>query len=237
MNPTPNFRPHRLAAALAALACALPAAAAELPANTWQELDGTSAALETQLLGTVIDSMVQPFQGESSLGGVHGALHSWVVRSHEDQTLDFYWRLVNSPSSAAPLFTHRIINFEMPSVEPFWRGDFRADSTGDVRPSHVQLVDIPGPDPDVQFFQFYARDGANTDGVLPGQTSKTYFFDTLATSYGLTSRHVIYNLNDNFDFVGNELRGFAPSAPVPEPGTWTLAVLGLAGLWMRQRRR
>lgn len=72
--------------------------------------------------------------------------------------------------------------------------------------------------------------GGGDSKINPGTTSYTEIISTNATAFGPGNFGLL-------DGIGDNAKAYAPVASVPEPGTYLLALLGVAGvLWVRRRQ-
>jgi PEP-CTERM motif len=204
-------------------------------------LTGTTAALQPQLAGLVLEDRVIPFSFDLPVvfgvggGTVSGALQERVVRSTLDGTLDFHWRVFNDVSSKQPIGKVLVDHF----LASTYDGDWRMDGLGEVGARYGAHAG------DLVTFSFDdIFDIVRVGGIAPGSSSNFFYLDTQATHYsdtGLVSiRSFCTGDVSRFCFSGQSgaLSTFAPAA-VPEPSTHAMLLTGLmvGGLMLGRRRR
>lgn len=206
-----------LAMAIAAMALGSGAQAVVLPAGT-TPISGTTVAANPQLAGTVLEDDDVAFS--FAAGTVTGHVQSRVVRSSVDGTLDFYWRVFNDDNSATSLTSFRLVNF----FTSVYNGDYRTDGLGDVGPDNV--LNFGGGALNFRF---------DETPVGPGQSSYFMFLDTNAVNYNRSALYDLTSLRDGE--ISTLFSTFAPTAFVPEPGTYALMLGGLGITALVRRRR
>ena len=219
-----DIRGMLLAMGLALGVYAAPASAVLLNPGDILPLPGTTLAAEPQLAGTVLIDELIPFSfsAGTGLGNITGNVQQRIVRSSVDGTLDFYWRIMNDPSSAAAIGSFRIGNF----VSPEYNANWRIDGLGVLGPDHAHR--FAGSQD--TFVNFLFGGG----GLLPNESSNFFFLDTSATNYAKTAM---------FDMTGTgtgpisaQFAAYSPSA-VPIPAAVWLFGSGLLGLIGVSRRK
>ena len=200
-----------LVLAAVALLAASPAQAVLLGPNTTQPLPGTTAAAQPQLAGLIIvdETIDFSFFSASDAGTILGSVQQRIVRSDQDGTLDFYWRVLNDESSAGVIGSFRIGQF----VSPEYNANFRTDGSGDVGPQQAHRFGAP-LESYVNFFGF------PTGGLLPGDSTLFMFLDTTATAYAPTALFDVTNSNQTS--ISDSFTAYSPANPVPEPATGLL---------------
>jgi len=210
--------PLALVVWIAVIVSQLGVAAAPLPVGD-VPITGTTAAVQPGLTGLILEEIFTPYDFFVSQLHLTGMVQSRVVRSSLSGTLDFYWRIIPDATSVGDIYAFRIGGFPEMLSDANWR----SDDLGGVGPQvarnfgsgHVNFLFTPPVfDP-----------GTVNIGLHPTDSSRFFFVRTDATAYG---RVGVY------DFVSGPTDGisglYTTFAPVPEPSTIGLAVLGILGL-------
>lgn len=193
-------------------------------------LPGTTSAAEPQLAGTVLVDELIPFSfsAGAGLGDITGHVQQRVVRSSVDGTIDFYWRVINDPNSAASIGSFRVGKFDSPEYNANWRDD----GIGTIAPGSAHR--FTGAEASSVNFLFGSNAATAANDLAPGKESKFFFFDTTATGYAKTAF---------FDLTGTGLGAISASfdayapAAVPLPAAAWLLGSGLLGLGGVCRKR
>lgn len=192
-------------------------------------LGGTTSAARPELAGTVLEDVITPF----SFGALNisGTVQNRVVRETGTGTLDFYWRILVDPTSTGGgVGAFRLINFGYDSITD---ADWRQDGLGSSAPFVARVFNPAGNPGGAINFLFTGPPVLPGDPALDDTGSRFFFLHTGATDYAKIA---------NYDLLGGPnqalSREFQTFAPVPEPSTYVLMVLGLsvAGFAVRRRR-
>lgn len=135
---------------------------------------GTTSALRPELKGSIIADVIRPFSFSLSQGNitVKGTLQDRVVRRDSTKTLDFYYRILYSSVSTAPVsaVTRDIFDGRFLPVADV---DWRSDGLGSVAPATAFLTVLGG----------IVTNYAASSRIMPGQESRFVFVAANATSY------------------------------------------------------
>jgi hypothetical protein len=185
-------------------------------------LSGTTLALRPELAGTVVEDVYQQYH----LADGAGIVQNRVVRSDVDGTLDFYWRIISTPSLLAdPIASGgEVTAFRVAGFTGYARdADWRADDVGNAAPRSA--INFNGEAVNFLF----------DPGLEFGDESRFFFIDTRATAYAKVG---YYDLLAGPS--GPTTSSFDTFAPVPEPTSvvlFALAALGLASTFALRERR
>jgi hypothetical protein len=184
-------------------------------------LPGTTVAAEPQLAGIIEVDELLPFSFADASGNISGAVQVRVVRSTVDNTVDFYWRIFNDPTSSDGINLIHVGDFNASFYDVNWR----IDGLGDVAPTEG----LRHFDPISNAFDFLFA-----DLLQPGTTSNFVFIDTDAFSYARTATFHLLDL----DQLSSSMifTTYAPST-VPEAGSLALVVAGLFAIALTRRRK
>ncbi len=227
-------------------------------------LPATSSAAEPRLDGEIAAEEVTPYSYTVDFGRssgffvltLYGAVHSRVVLA-ADGTYDFYWRIlplplvkietISLPTEEGP-FPVRVDDgpffSELEGISSFelaWpdldvvRAGWRTDEPGEFEPQRVGFRGGRHGDQVVFAFEgaHYLEDFGSH--LLPNQESRFFFLDTDARAYAKNGSFSLFSTIPAFS--GGRSQPYSTFAPVPEPTTWALLMLGLGALAMVGRRR
>jgi hypothetical protein len=221
-----SFLPH--AAFVAALLILCPPAHAVLigPGDTQVPLPGTTSAAEPHLAGIVVlvDEIIPfSFFDGGSGGTISGRVQQRLLLA-VDGTIDFYWRVFNDETSSGAIGAFRVGEFDAPEYDVNWR----IDGLGDRGPDTATRFLSPSSYVNFNFFL-----QSPVSGLLPGEESFFFFFDTTATHYAKTA---IFDLAAT-QGISATFDAYEPAA-IPEPATFGLLGAGVAVLArLRNRTR
>ena len=218
---------HSFFAALiaAAILGATDAQAVSLAPGAIEPLFGTTAAARPELEGVVvIPDTLRPFTINLSGGGtITGTIQDRILRSDDDGTLDFYFRIVNDASSTGAINFVQRDGFADFTTDVDWR----VDDLGSVAPSWA----FREPVFESQITFLFANP------IDPGEESRFFFVKTNATDYWEIADGVLAGTGS--DMKGNAFvfDTFEPIAPIPLPAAVWLFGSGLVGLTAVARRK
>ncbi len=183
-------------------------------------LPGTRSADRPELAGTVLADKITPF----SFQGITGTVQNRVVKETASGTLDFYWKVdVDSDTSGLGVSALRVTNFGAANLTD---ADWRKDGLGTVAPDTARLFNSASSPRGSLNFLF-------DNMVDAGESSRFFFLHTNSTEFAETAK---------FDLLTGgpqNLSGvYTTYAPVPEPSTYALGLVGMGvvGLMLRRRR-
>jgi hypothetical protein len=145
-------------------------------------LTPTNALTDAQapeLTGTVISDRAVPFQITGNSFSISGTIQERVVRETSAQTLDFYYRITNSPNSSGAVTELTIVNFGLFTAA----AAFRTDSSLGTTPAVSASRDVSGSTVQI-----------NLQPVLPGSSSQFILLMTNATGSNDQGTMTIYGL-------------------------------------------
>ena len=182
------------AASLASV-MALPAAAVPVAPGGGVGLRGTTVAARPELAGTVLKDEIREFSFVTASGGlVKGTFQDRLVKRTSTGTLDFVFRIKNSPESKGDIvFVQRTNYGAFPTLDV----DFRLDGLGTVG---APAAAFPGGPTGVAHFDFYNAP------IRPGQESRFHFIGVRGVNYEVAG---VATLRSN-DGASTSFKVFAP---------------------------
>lgn len=191
-----------------------------VPAGNAFPLDATGTPA-----GMLLADMVSPYSFTTTAGTTSGTIESAVYREASG-TLDFYYQVMNSSSSATSIARNSDTSFAGFLTDVYFRSDGSMltgtsftdgtpgknpvladrDATGSVVGFHFDLIDI--------------------QKIHPGETSAIMVISTNATNYMMGNTELL-------DGGSQTVAAFQPASGIPEPASMLLiggGLLALAGL-------
>jgi hypothetical protein len=208
----------------AAIFFATDAQAVSLAPGAIEPLLGTTAAARPELEGNIILDTLRPFTiNLSGSGTIKGTIQDRIVRSDDDGTLDFYFRIINDASSTGAINFVQRDGFSDFTADVDWR----VDGLGGVAPSWA----FREPVFESQITFFFANP------IDPGEESRFFFVKSNGTDYLEIADGVLAGMGG--DARGNSFvfDTFEPIAPIPLPAAVWLFGSGLVGLTAVARRK
>jgi len=180
--------------------------------------NGTSEQLEPELAGTMlVDEMISfSFSGRGE-AQISGMVQQRVVRSSLDNSIDFYWRVVNDPSSTEAISYFHLLSFDAPEYNPNWRSDWPGDKAPVAVFRHFEPFES---NVDFEF-------GFGYQYLDPGTASRFFFLNTTAMEFAKTASFTLANFDHSAE--SNSFSTYEPRA-VPLPAAVWLFAIGLGML-------
>lgn len=169
--------------------------------------------------GTLLASLVSPYSFNTTAGTTSGNLFTAVFKE-AGGTLDFYYQVANSSSSATSIARETDTNFAGFTVSTGYRTDGSVLGAGFTNGTVAPVTADNNGSGSVVGFSFSPPDTAK---IAPGLTSFAFVISTNATSYRAGNSSII-------DGGTQTVAAFQPASGVPEPGTVLLMGLGMVGL-------
>ena len=179
--------------------------------------------------GTLDAWMSSSFTYSTTSGTNTGFIYSAVY--DDDGTLDFYYQIVNDPSSSTALARLTATDFAGFTTNSAYRTDGSTlTGTGFVDGTVAPQTSDSNIDGSVIGFSFYPPTGPPAE-ISPGETSYVLIISTNATSFEAGNASIIDGGTDT-------VAAFQPFSPasVPEPASLGLMGLGLIAVASVRRR-
>jgi hypothetical protein len=171
-------------------------------------------------IGTLVAGpLVSPYSFNTSAGITSGTLTTSVYRETASGTLDFYYQVANSASSATAIARNADTNFTGFTTAMGYRTDGSL-LTGFVNGTVAPVLVDRNAAGNTNGFSFNLTDA---NKIAPGQTSTALVISTNATNWMAGNASII-------DGGTQTVAAFQPAAGVPEPGTMLLLGGGLMAL-------
>jgi len=197
------------------IACAATAQAVIVYPNYTVPVSGTTLTARPYLAGVEVANAAISFSfTDTTTGGlISGELYNEVLQEASG-TLDFYYQVIQDPSSGGPVGAVRTSGFGTGSTDC----DFRLDESGTVAP--IEVIRFSGSSEGDLNFVF------DDNGVQAGQSSYDMFIKTTAKYYDQNGSTDITGAEVDDNGISSEMATYEPVA-VPEPDSLALLVIGL----------
>lgn len=169
--------------------------------------------------GTLLASLTSPYSFTTTAGQTSGTLFTSVFRE-AGGTLDFYYQIANSASSATSIARLTDTNFVGYTVATGYRTDGSSLGAGFTNGTVAPVTADLNGSGTVVGFSFSPPDSAK---IGPGLTSFALVVSTNATNYTAGNSSII-------DGGTQTVAAFQPASGVPEPGTMLLMGFGMIGV-------
>lgn len=220
-------------AALGSLALASPVMAAhELPPGDSGSRIATPLTPTGELLA---DTGLQSVSRTQSGTTLNTTMRSAVYRMGD--FLDFYYQITNLGTSNTSINELTFSSFAGFDISSLGTGAWQQLGAFGVFTDGVEMADSArrGPDGSVIGVNFSTNlfddvDAGANSLLNPGETSSIFQIRTRASNFQLGT----FTAQNGIGLTGI---GFAPAAAVPEPSTWMLMLMGMAGVGFTMRRK